>query len=152
MRCMTIWHLIGWLVALLTLGTVAAPMPVSPDDLEPSAKELAERPRSMRFDPVQLVWGWIDEMRRRWSPRPTFCEVVDLALRLAPARAVATKLGVSPQTAAKMAADLDVHLMIRDGAARRLPEFVDLFGLEMHEPPRRVDPESPAKNGTTSKP
>jgi hypothetical protein len=115
----------------------------------PSDREIAGRPKSQRFDGAERCWGWSDEIRRRWSARPGLDEVLHLALQLAPARAVGAKIGVSPQTAIKLAADLEVHMMIMAGAAARLPDLVDLFGTEIVEPAKasaEVEADAP-KNG-----
>jgi hypothetical protein len=104
----------------------------------PSDREIAARPKSLRFDSAERCWMWDDETRRRWSARPCLADVMHLALQLAPARAVGAKVGVSPQTAIKLAADLEVHMMIMAGAAARLPDLVDLFGPAMCEPAKRL--------------
>jgi hypothetical protein len=98
---------------------------------EPSAEELARRPKRMQWDPKLGCWMWMDPLRREWCDRPNAHDMARAALEEWGAARPAKKANVSVQTLIKVAAGFDnvlamsVFMVAHAGAG-----FAEL-GLEM---------------------
>jgi hypothetical protein len=137
----------------MTLATTASAMAPADDQDGPSDRELASRPRSMQWDPVDYAWHWLDPLRKRWSPQPTGPETLDLAIKLKSERALARKLETSPQTIRGIIGESPrAHPLIQDGVLRRLDRLVDLMGSTMIEPAKSAEVEAAAPKNGTAKP
>jgi hypothetical protein len=94
---------------------------------EPTAAELAARPRSMRWDVAEKCWLWNDQTLRQWTPRPDAYDVVRAAIqKQIPAVALARKLRVSIPTLHKFAAGGDVLPIVVQGIAHSVAAIADL--------------------------